>query len=267
MNTFHDQLNRRIALAKTPSRIVSLVPSQTELLVDLGLRDSIVGVTKFCVHPKELRKEKKVVGGTKKVNFNRIERLRPDVILCNKEENSEEIVSKLEKIAPVHVSDVKTIDHAVDLIDQYGDIFDRKAEATHLSKNIVKERADFIKDASLLLSKKVVYFIWKNPYMVAGKDTFINHLLELNQLENVFLEKKSRYPEVDPEELKEKEVDLILLSTEPYPFREKHKHEFKKMGDKCDVYLVDGEYFSWYGSRLLAAFSYFRGLQSKFWSS
>lgn len=267
MNIFHDQLNRRIELAEPPTRIVSLVPSQTELLVDLGLREQIVGVTKFCVHPKELRKEKKVVGGTKKVHFDVVERLKPDIILCNKEENTEEIVKKLEKIAPVHVSDIETIDHAVDLISQYGDIFHKKKEATLLSKNIVKERADFVKDASLLLSKKVAYFIWKNPYMVAGKNTFINHLLELNQLENIFLDKDSRYPEINPAELREKEVDLILLSSEPYPFKEKHKHEFQNMGDKCDVYLVDGEYFSWYGSRLLAAFDYFRGLQSKFWSS
>ena len=267
MNIFYDQLKRKIELEGTPLRIVSLVPSQTELLVDLGLRDEIVGLTKFCVHPRDLRKEKKVVGGTKNVHFDRIKRLQPDIILCNKEENTEEMVEKLEKIAPVHVSDVETIDDALELILQYGKIFQKEKVAAELASNIEKEKVDFVKDASLLLRKKVAYFIWKKPYMVAGKNTFINHLLELNQLENIFLEEESRYPKIDPADLKEKEVDLILLSSEPYPFKEKHKQEFSKMGEKCDVYLVDGEYFSWYGSRLLAAFTYFRGLQSKFWSS
>lgn len=267
MNIYYDQLKRKIELENKPSRIVSLVPSQTELLVDLGLREEIVGVTKFCVHPKDLRKEKKVVGGTKSVHFDKIRKLQPDIILCNKEENTREMVERLEKIAPVHVSDVETIDDALELILQYGKIFQKQKIASELASNIDKERLDFVKDASLLSRKKVAYFIWKKPYMVAGKNTFIDHLLGLNQLENIFSDEESRYPEVDPAVLKEKEVDLILLSTEPYPFSEKHKQEFNKMGDKCDVYLVDGEYFSWYGSRLLAAFSYFRGLQSKFWSS
>ena len=267
MEIFHDQLDRKIELGKSPLRIVSLVPSQTELLVDLGLREEIVGVTKFCVHPKELRKEKRVVGGTKKVHLERIKRLRPDIILCNKEENTEEMVQELEKIAPVHISDVQTIDDALQLILQYGEIFRKTEEAVKISAEIKQQRDDFVKDASLLLKKRVAYFIWKKPYMVAGRDTFINHLLELNQLENIFLDQESRYPEIDTDDLKNKEVDLILLSSEPFPFGEKHKLEFQKMGDRCDVYLVDGEYFSWYGSRLLAAFAYFRGLQSKFWSS
>src|SRR5690554_2995659 len=96
---FIDQLNRVVKLSKTPTRIVSLVPSQTELLVDLGLRDNIVGVTKFCVHPNKLRKEKTIVGGTKNVHFEKVTALNPDIVICNKEENTEEIVIELEKIA------------------------------------------------------------------------------------------------------------------------------------------------------------------------
>ena len=267
MSTFFDQLNRKVVLQQAPQRIVSLVPSQTELLVDLGLRQEIVGVTKFCVHPEDLRKTKKIVGGTKKVKIDRIKDLNPDIILCNKEENTEEMVHELEQISPVHVSDVKTIDDALSLILQYGEMFRKREKATEISENIRELREDFVRDISLLPRKRVAYFIWQNPYMVVGRDTFINHLLELNGLENVFLEEDSRYPEVELEQLEEREVDLVLLSSEPFPFEEKHKKHFLKKENAFEIYLVDGEYFSWYGSRLLAAFGYFRGLQSKFWSS
>lgn len=262
MRTFYDQLDRKIELKDFPRKIVSLVPSQTELLVDLGLREKIVGVTKFCVHPKELRKEKKVVGGTKNVHFERISALEPDIILCNKEENTEEMVTELELIAPVHVSDVKTIDHSLNLIWQYGEIFGVQEKASEIVEKITFSSKKFQECIAKVPVRKVAYFIWKAPWMVAGKDTFIDHLLGLNHFHNAFLEGNSRYPEIDLKEISEKKVDLLLLSTEPFPFKEKDAEALKKEVKYAQVQIVDGEYFSWYGSRLTTAFEYFRKLHS-----
>ncbi|SOC78650.1 ABC-type Fe3+-hydroxamate transport system, substrate-binding protein [Salinimicrobium sediminis] len=264
MKVFRDQLNRKIEVKGTPRRIVSLVPSQTELLVDLGLREQIFGVTKFCVHPRDLRKEKKIVGGTKKVHFDRIAALKPDIILCNKEENTEEMVTELEKIAPVHVSDIKSIDDSLELIFQYGEIFGVTAKASEIAEKITLLRSQFQEDMHNLPVRKVAYFIWKDPWMVAGKDTFIDHLLQLNKLQNVFSEEDSRYPEINLGDLGQKKVDLLLLSTEPYPFKEDHVQALRNEVGKARVQIVDGEYFSWYGSRLTAAFTYFRQLQENF---
>ena len=254
---FIDQLNRVVKLSKTPTRIVSLVPSQTELLVDLGLRDNIVGVTKFCVHPNKLRKEKTIVGGTKNVHFEKVKALNPDIVICNKEENTEEIVIELEKIAPVWVSDISNISECIEMINRLGEVFQVAQSALEISSKILSELKAFRAFSEKLPIKKVVYLIWKDPYMAAGRDTFINELLELNRFENLFTDENSRYPEVREELLRQAET--ILLSTEPFPFKQKHVSEFQKEF-KAEVKLVDGEFFSWYGSRMTKAFEYFKRL-------
>tara|TARA_R110002072_G_scaffold117281_7_gene248209 strand:+ start:6563 stop:7348 length:786 start_codon:yes stop_codon:yes gene_type:complete len=256
-----DALNRKVSLPGTPQRIVSLVPSQTELLVDLGLRKQIVGITKFCVHPDDLRKEKTIVGGTKQVHFDKIKDLKPDIILCNKEENTQEMVLELEKIAPVWVSDIKTVEDCCEMILSLGQLFAKQDVAFKITQQIQVETKIFAEFINNKPSFKVAYLIWKDPYMVAGKDTFINTLLELNNFKNIFLNIEGRYPKVTLEELKK--VDLILLSSEPYPFSEKHILEIEEVVKNKKILLVDGEYFSWYGSRLLKAFSYFKKLHSK----
>ncbi|CAM1346333.1 ABC transporter substrate-binding protein [Tenacibaculum crassostreae] len=242
-------------------RIISLVPSQTELLVDLGLEDSIVGVTKFCIHPKNLLKTKTIVGGTKNIKIDKIKGLQPDIILCNKEENTKEIVEACEKIATTHVSDIFTLDDAKELILQYGDLFSCKMEAS----KIVQELDFKINDFKLFIKNKkertVAYFIWKNPWMVAANNTFINHLLELNKFKNIYANQE-RYPEISFETLIKDNPELILLSSEPYPFKEKHCLEIKKSAHNSTPILVDGEFFSWYGSRLLKAFDYFKQLHN-----
>ncbi|MEH6764411.1 MAG: helical backbone metal receptor [Aequorivita antarctica] len=254
---FIDQLNRTITLANIPSRIVSLVPSQTELLVDLGLRKNIVGITKFCVHPANLRKEKTIVGGTKTVNFTKIKLLKPDIIICNKEENTEEMVLQLESIAPVWVSDISTITESIEMIKRLGEVFDVTEKASEIILKIELEWDGFKLCLKNFPSKKVLYLIWKDPYMAAGKDTFINALLRLNNFENCIIEEISRYPEVEWDLLKS--AELVLLSTEPYPFKDEHVVELKNKID-AKIKLVDGEYFSWYGSRLIKAFGYFKTL-------
>ncbi len=252
-----DQLGRELELLNTPRRIVSLVPSQTELLVALGLQDAIVGVTKFCVHPSNLRKEKTIVGGTKKVNYKKIKKLNPDIILCNKEENTKDIVETLQNEYTVHVSDIFSIKDALSMIQQYGEIFKKENKANVLISKIESEQKSFIQSLANSSSKRVAYFIWKDPWIAVGRNTFIDHLLEINNFENVFKD-KDRYPEIADEEIKS--LDLILLSSEPYPFSKKHIAEIQKINTDAKVVLVDGEFFSWYGSRLIDAFSYFKSL-------
>lgn len=267
MDVFYDQLDRKLKLDAPPQRIVSLVPSQTELLVDMGLEDNLVGITKFCVHPQHLRQQKKVVGGTKQVHLDQIRKLAPDIILCNKEENTNQMVEELQEVAPVHVSDVKTLDDALELIREYGEVFKRREKASEIAGKILDQRNEFRRFIVEKPVRKVAYFIWKQPWMVVGKDTFIDYLLRLNNFENVFSAEKSRYPEVEMKDVANKEPDLILLSTEPFPFKEEDKDAFKKVVRKDGIHIVDGEYFSWYGSRLVAAFGYFKKLQEEIYSS
>ncbi len=252
-----DQLNRTIFLDKTPKRIISLVPSQTELLIDLGLEENIVGVTKFCVHPNYIRKNKTIVGGTKKVDIKKIKALQPDFILCNKEENTKEMVENLQKISPVWISDIYSIEDNLQMILNLGYIFNVEGKANKLVKNIQFQKQEFLSFIKNKPFQKVAYLIWKNPYYIAGTNTFINELLNINNFVNISEESISRYPEVSTETLKQAEI--ILLSTEPFPFKEKDAEKLQKKLKKT-VMLVDGEYFSWYGSRLQKAFFYFKKL-------
>ncbi|APY09126.1 cobalamin-binding protein [Winogradskyella sp. J14-2] len=252
-----DQLNRNVALEHIPKRIVSLVPSQTELLVDLGLENELVGVTKFCVHPSHLRKQKTVVGGTKQIHVNKIKALRPDIILCNKEENTKEIIKDLEDVAPIHISDVDTVEDCLELIKMYGAIFNSSKNASELIEAIKIERQKFQSALQSKKKKKVAYFIWKNPWIVAASNTFINTMINEAGFSNIF-ENQERYPEIDLEDSKLKEADLIFLSSEPYPFKTKDIDAFKEQFQDKEIIIVDGEMFSWYGSRLLKSYKYFQ---------
>ena len=251
-----DQLHRTLNLREVPKRIISLVPSQTELLIDLGLEENLVGITKFCVHPVHLRKAITIVGGTKEVKPERIKALKPDIILCNKEENTKKMVEELQEIAPVHVSDIVNIEDSFELMQQYARIFDKEAPVKAIIGSIKEKMGKLQEQLKHRPVKRLAYFIWKEPLMVVGKDTFVDELLRLNKLENVF--QTSRYPETSLQEIKAKKPDLLLLSSEPFPFAEKHKPYFSELN--IEIKLVDGEYFSWYGSRLVKAMDYFKTL-------
>ena len=256
---FTDQLNRTISLIALPRRIVSLVPSQTELLVDLGLEDKIVGITKFCVHPKHLSKTKTIVGGTKQVNLEKIESLKPDIILCNKEENTLEIVASCSAFCPVHVSNVYTIEDSNTLIKQYGKLFSVDAKAKNIIDEILVAYRDFKNSINMVSNKKVAYFIWRKPWMVAARNTYIDHMLAINGFVNVFHDLE-RYPEIELQQLEEKTPDLIFLSSEPFPFKEKHMQELQEVFSTSRLLLVDGEAFSWYGSHVKIALEYLKKL-------
>ncbi|MEL1241655.1 ABC transporter substrate-binding protein [Flavobacterium flavipallidum] len=255
-----DAIGTQHTFAKVPQRIVSLVPSQTELLVDLGLESKIVGITKFCIHPKNLRNEKVIVGGTKKVDYDKIKSLAPDIIVCNKEENTLEMVENLRQIGQVWVTDINTLEDNFQMISDFGNLFDCMAEAENWNQKIALAMNDFKKFIQNKAVKRVAYFIWKNPYMVAAGANFINEMLLLNRFENAFA-KLSRYPEVNIQEInKDKDLDYVFLSSEPYPFKEKDALEISVYTHSANVILVDGEMFSWYGSRILKAFDYFKKL-------
>ena len=263
MKQLTDQIGIAHFFDATPRRIVSLVPSQTELLFDLGLEDQIVGITKFCVHPKHLLKTKKIVGGTKQVHFDKIKALQPDIIICNKEENTLEMVQELSGIAPVWVTNVVTIADNFQMITDFGLLFTKIYEAQTLNQSIHFAMADFTIFKQTIPVQKAAYFIWKKPYMVAGSGTFINELLQLNCFDN-FFGTKERYPEIAVDaSTRYDAVDLVLLSSEPYPFKDQDIVEFASVFPNAKIRLVDGEYFSWHGSRLLKALAYFKELQQE----
>lgn len=256
-----DHLNRKLELNKTPKRIISLVPSQTELLVYLGLEASIVGVTKFCVHPKHLRQSKKVVGGTKHINLQKVKDLKPDVILCNKEENTKEMIEELETIAPIHISDINNLEDCYELIAMYGAIFRVDEKASGLISNIQEIRQAFQLENTIKKELKVAYFIWKNPWMVAASTNFIDIMISEAGFTNVF-KAEERYPEIDLNHSKLKTADVIFLSSEPFPFKAEHVLEFQSKFPEKTVKIVNGELFSWYGSRLLKSYPYFKTLHN-----
>ncbi len=247
-----DQLGRVVTIKKLPSRIVSLVPSQTELLYDLGLDESIVGITKFCCHPTNWKFKKSKIGGTKAVDIEKIRRLQPDLIIGNKEENTQEDIAILETIAPVWLSDITTFEDAIHLIKSLGDIFDKQEVSSQLVHSISNAFTALNKSER---SYKVAYFIWHAPDFVAGKATFIDTMLTSCGFQNC--SEETRYPEWNDEF---ETPELVLLSSEPYPFKEKHVAKFQEKFPTAKIMFVDGEYFSWYGSRLRLAPDYFQQL-------
>ncbi|WP_306352148.1 ABC transporter substrate-binding protein [Flavobacterium sp. '19STA2R22 D10 B1'] len=263
MKTYQDQIGSTITLENTPKRIISLVPSQTELLYDLGLENSIVGITKFCVHPYHFKSTKKIIGGTKKVHIEKIRLLKPDLIIANKEENTQEIVEALQGIAPVWVSNIITLEDNIAMIEQLGQMLARRTEAQNLVHKINFAFEDFKKFIEPIEIKKAAYFIWKNPYMVAGSDNFINELLKLNKFKNIY-DDKGRYPEIELKKMRlEGDPDIVFLSSEPFPFKDEDAFEIGRFTHHAKTVFVDGEMFSWYGSRLLKAFDYFKKIHIK----
>jgi ABC-type Fe3+-hydroxamate transport system substrate-binding protein len=251
-----DMLGRGVEVPERPQRIISLVPSQTELLADLGLENEVVGITKFCVHPETWFRSKARIGGTKMVHLDRVKSLRPDLIIANKEENVREQIEALEMIAPVWVSDIHTLDDSLRMIRELASLCGR----TEAGESIATRIEDSFAALTIpVAARKTAYCIWREPWMWAGGDTFIHDILKRCGLENA-LQEIPRYPELDLERLRDLNPELVLLSSEPYPFREQHIAEIQALLPSAKVRLVDGEMFSWYGSRLLRAPEYLADL-------
>lgn len=274
-----ENLNNSINLSFSPKRIVSLVPSQTELLFSLGLDEEVVGISKFCIHPDQWFRTKQRVGGTKTVKKDAVKALQPDLIIANKEENVKEQIEELQQIAPVWVSDIKTLDDALKMIISIGKLVNKHERANELLSQI-KEAFEQITPVKEKVN--IAYFIWKDPYMVAGGDTFIHDMLSRCGFTNIF-QNLNRYPEISigkysinnpqqsinntssvndhPSSLSN--CHFLLLSSEPYPFKQKHMQELQTLLPFTKIMLVDGEMFSWYGSRLLYSAQYFKKLISQ----
>lgn len=253
-----DQLGNTMHLEKEPVRIVSLVPSQTELLYDLGLGDRVVGITKFCIHPKEWFYSKERIGGTKNVNLEKVKQLSPDLIIGNKEENTKGDIEALRKIAPVWMTDIYDLADSLEMITQVSEICNVKQRGLEITNQI---QSNFNELVPFKKAPKVAYLIWKDPFMGVGSKTFIDHVLDKHLGMVNVLGNQERYPEIDLNNLPA--LEYVFLSTEPYPFEEKHFEEVQEYFPNAKIMLVDGEYFTWYGSRLINAPKYFKELMKE----
>ena len=243
-------------LQSLPKRIVSLVPSQTELLYDLGLENEVVGITLFCVHPKSWFEKKQRVGGTKNINLETIHNLKPDFILANKEENLKDQIEELATFYPVFVTEISDYASALQLIIEVGNIVEKKERAKQLQHNIEQE----FQQLETFEQVSACYLIWNEPKMTVGADTFIHQMLLKAGFQNCFAD-ATRYPEVTNKMIAERQPDYILLSSEPFPFKERHKSKIQQEFPNSQVLIVNGELFSWYGSRMLLAPNYFSAIR------
>ncbi len=252
----HMLLTSSHSLPHPPKRIVSLVPSQTALLHTLGLETETIGITKFCIHPETWRKTKTIVGGTKNIQLEKVMALQPDLIIANKEENTREQVEALATHFPVWVTDVNNLTDAYRMMEDIGNLTHKTESANHCIQSISKAFEALQMDLPKI---PACYIIWKDPYMTVGGDTFISDMMEKAGWQNV-CSHLSRYPCIEVEQIRESRCEWVLLSSEPYPFKEKHIQALSAQLPECKIRLVDGEMFSWYGSHLLQAPSYFQKL-------
>ncbi len=251
--TVQDALGRSVTYTYPPKRIISLCPSITDTLFALDLQDEIVGRTRFCIHPSPAVLDVKAVAGTKDIKMDAILQLKPDLIIAEKEENTKEIVEALEQHLPVYVAEVQCVQEAYTMIEDIGDVTNRRLEAESLNTAI----QEGFKSLQGLTSGSAVYVIWKKPYMAAGRTTYIDSLLKTLGFTNPITEFPGRYPELTTHDFQSANPDLVLLASEPYPFKEKHVPEFQEMLPNATILPIDGEMF-WYGPRMIEAAAYFK---------
>ena len=231
-------------------RIVSLVPSLTELVAFFDI-NALVGRTRFCVFPTEIILVPQI-GGTKNVNLQKIRNLQPDLILASKEENIRGQVEELAAQFPTKVFDIQTVDDALMAIQWIGNQMNKQEAAADLLDQIRQKKENHSRQTL----GTAIYLIWQKPWMTVGGDTYINAMLGEAGFTNLFSESK-RYPTILSESaLTSLKPEYLLLSSEPYPFRDKDALYFQALLPETKVLLVDGTFFSWYGSRLAHFYSY-----------
>lgn len=238
-------------------RIVSLVPSLTEWLHTLGLGQETVGITKFCVHPDEWFRHKTRVGGTKNVHVEELLALQPDLVIASKEENVAEQVQAIAGQVPVLLTDVVTLEDALTCMEEIATLTNRQQEAKQWLIQIQQDFAQPLPQAG-----RALYLIWREPYMSVGGDTFIHQMLQYAGWQNA-CGHQARYPSLTLTEMQALQPDVLLLSSEPYPFKIPHLRELAAHFPHTRIILVDGEMFSWYGSKLLKAMNYFKELHGQ----
>lgn len=253
-----DQIGCHIELTNPAKRIISCVPSLTELLFDLNLKDEVVGRTKFCIHPSEKVKSVEKCGGTKNLQIDKIINLQPDLIICAKEENERQQIEFLKNHFQVYTTDIKNISDNIEAVLHIGSLTGKFKESQELMHRI---KANFLDIPKANPTKTCVYLIWHKPIMTAGGDTFINEMLRYAGFCNL-MDNQKRYPTVSEQELLKLNPKYVLLSSEPFPFKEKHLKWYSDLLPQSKVLLVDGELFSWYGSRILKSVEYFKALNA-----
>ncbi len=258
MPIYNDQLNNTITLTKTPTRIISVVPSQSEFLWHIGVKKQLVGITKFCIHPTEMFKSIERVGGTKKLNIEKIRALKPDLIIANKEENNQAEIELLQKEFNVWISDIYDFNDAFKMMKLLALILNKEAKVKVLITQIKKS---LLSIKNIFNKKTVAYFIWYKPYMLAANDTYIDFILNYLGLKNVAF-KLTRYPSIDIKNLQKLKPQFCFLSSEPFPFKQKHVLELQQHLPNSKIIIVDGEVFSWYGLRMLHLTEYVKSLTS-----
>lgn len=259
MITVVDDRGVELTLEAPPRRVVSLVPSTTETLFALGAGEAVVGVTRYCVHPAGRLEGVTRVGGTKDLLMDRLVALEPDLVIGNAEENTREIFAEIEPIAPLLVAFPKAVDGALDDVRRLGVVMGREAEAAALIERITAERAALRAVVEAGPGFRYTYIIWRDPWMGVTDDTFISALLAEAGGVNALAGRTPRYPALLPEELADGGV--ILLSSEPYPFKERHREELVRRGVRADqIFFIDGELCSWHGARLVEALPALRGM-------
>ena len=255
---YFDDLKRSVEVSKPAQRILSLVPSITELLFDLGLEKRLVGRTNYCIHPKD-----KIgidsVGGTKDFDLEKIRQLKPDLIFAVKEENNKELVLEIAKEFPVLIYDIVDLPSAIRVIKHIGLVTSLEDEAFNLV-NKIQEQIYFLQKKNIV-KKEACYLIWNKPMMSVGSETFISDMMNVAGFTNVIRTRKESYPTIEQQDIESLQPEYVFLSSEPFKFTEKHQQEYQERFPNSKVILVDGEMFSWYGSRMLKAFDYFRNLQ------
>lgn len=256
-----DAANREHAPCTGMPRIVSLVPSLTELLCDLGLADNIVGRSGFCVHPREIVKRIPKVGGTKDVAIEKVRALAPTHLVVNIDENRREQVEEIARFVPhVVVTHPLKPEDNLELFRLFGGIFSRGTEAQALAGDFLAAREDLRQATQSLPRERVLYLIWKDPWMTVARDTYISALLAAAGWDTLPAQSALRYPEIEAEAPWLAHIDRVFLSTEPYRFTEKHLCAAEARFGR-PAQLIDGEMVSWYGSRAAAGLRYLARLR------
>jgi ABC-type Fe3+-hydroxamate transport system substrate-binding protein len=246
-------------LADPPSRIVSLIPSTTELLCRLGLADALVGITVYCREPADLLRDKTRIGGEKDPDLERIRALEPDLVIANVEENVREHIDTLRGWGiPVHVTYPRTVAGAIAMIRELGEVTGAAARARVLADELEALLARPRESARGGIPVRVFYAIWRGPYMTVGADTYIHDMLTVCGATNVFGDAAERYPTVTLDEMAARGPEVILLPDEPFRFRRVHLDDFAPYREVPAVrdgriHLVDGKPFSWHGHRIAEA--------------
>ena len=252
---FQDATGQSFDNQKVYRRLVSLFPSQTHLLHSLGLDEQVLGITRFCKYPSGWKKQKTVVGGTKDPKIERILALNPDLILANKEENTREAVETLRRDVPVYVSEVVSWEDNLRWVEHIGLLTGRQQQARTLIRQLETRQRNFRPPSGPV---DALYLIWRNPWMAAGQNTFINTMLRLAGFNNVVTQE--RYPVLDARQMQVLNPQVVLLSSEPFPFKAPHADELRAILPQARFLFVQGEPFTWMGSYPLQSFDYFAKL-------